>query len=272
MSRNVRKKQQATPTKVAKRRGSDVSSSLDLSDDGGYSAVEDITDSDEDEEDVDAVEEEHILTNTLRNVVRSSPRPVEEDEEGDDEDEDEDDGDGDGDDEDDDDVESTSWDGIQSDTDEIHPVGQGLEDPSVSGPEDSVVERRVRFDVPESSDGDSTETDDDIDHGFFPDIFVDQSSLDPNFRREIEHDFDDDNSSNSGFWDLQDFQGLGDDTHGDPADDIDAFIRKALEQDDDSTPMATPMTGHELLLTAEPTPMPSPEIDDDLSLDGYLSE
>lgn len=272
MSRNVRKKQQSKPLKVAKRRGSDSSSSLDLSDDGGYSAVEDITDSDEDEEDVDAVEEEHIRTNALRNVIlRSSPRPepVEEDEEGDDENED-DDGDDDDEDDDDDAEDSTSWDGIPSDTEEVHPVGHGLEDPFVPGPEDSVVERRVRFDVPESSDGDSTETDDDIDHGFFPDIFVDQNSLDPNFRREIEYDpDDDDNSSNSGFWD---FNGMGDATLDDPTSDIDAFIRKALEEDDDSTPIVTPMTGNDLWSTADPTPMPSPDMNDDISVDGYLSE
>lgn len=269
MSRNVRKKQQSKPVRVAKRRGSDSSSSLDLSDDGGYSAVEDITDSDEDEEDVNAVEEEHIRTNALRNVIRISPprpEPVEADEEGDDENDDDED------DDDDDDDDNTSWNGIPSDTEEIHPAGHGLEDPFVSGPDDSVVERRVRFDVPESSDGDSTETDDDIDHGFFPDIFVDQNSLDPNFRREIEYDPDDDNSSNSGFWD---FNGMGDatldDTLDDPTTDIDAFIRKALEEDDESTPMATPMMGDDFL-SADPTPMPSPDMDDDLSLDGYLSE
>lgn len=256
MSRNVRKKQPTTPVKVSKRRDSDVSSSLDLSDDGGYSAVEDITDSDEDEEDVNAVEEEHIRTNALRKVIPSSPRPVEEDEEGDDENEY-------GQDDDDDDAgSSTSWDGIPSDADETRPVGEALADSCVSGPEDSVVERRVRFDVPESSDGDSTETDDDIDHGFFPDIFVDQNLLDPSFRREIEFDADDDNSSNSGFWDFRDTGDAG-------TAELDAFIMKVLENDDDSTPIATPMTGHDLLSTAEPTPMPSPDIDDDISLDGY---
>ncbi|RYP67239.1 hypothetical protein DL771_007328 [Monosporascus sp. 5C6A] len=260
MSRNVRKKQHSRPPKVAKRRGSDVSSSLDLSDDGGYSAVEDITDSDEDEEDVVAVEEEHIVSNALHNVVRSSPRPVEEDEEGDDEDEEDDD---------DDDAESTSWDGFPSDADEALPAARGLEDPFVSGPEDSVVERRVRFDVPDSSDGESTETDDDIDHGFFPDIFVDQNSLDPSFRREIEEDLDDDNSSNSGFWD---FNGTGDFSIDDGNSDIEAFIMKALEQDDDSTPVATPMIGHNLLFNADPTPIPSPAIDDDVSLDGYQTD
>lgn len=260
MSRNVRNKQPTTPVKVSKRRDSDASSSLDLSDEGGYSAVEDITDSDEDEEDVNAVEEEHILTNALRKVIPSSPRPAEEDEEGDDENEDDQDGDDDDNDDDDDDAESSaSWNGIPSDT-EACPPDQRIEDPFISGPEDSVVERRVRFDVPESSDGDSTETDDDIDHGFFPDIFVDQNSLDPSFRREIENDPDDDNSSNSGFWDFRET--------GESTAELDAFIMKVLEDDGDSTSIATPMAGHELFSTAEPTPMPSPDIDDD-SLDGY---
>ena len=95
MSRNVRQTAPTTPVKVSKRRASDVSSSsLDLSDEDGYSGVEDITDSDEDEEDVNAVEEEHILSDELHHTIRSSPRPRDEDDEqGDDEnDDDEDDG------------------------------------------------------------------------------------------------------------------------------------------------------------------------------------
>ena len=43
MARNVRQKGPVTP--ASKRRGSDTSSSFDFSDDDGYSAVEDISDS-----------------------------------------------------------------------------------------------------------------------------------------------------------------------------------------------------------------------------------
>jgi hypothetical protein len=256
MSRNVvRQRQPSTPVKVKKRTASDTSSSLDLSDEEGYSGVEEISDSDEDEEDVDAVEEEYIRTDEWRhNVANSPPRPVDENDLGDDEEEDGDDDDA-----------AESWDGFDSDSDEVLPTSQAAEETSVSGPEDMVTQRRVRFDVPESSDGDSTETDDDHDHGFFPDIFVDQSTLDPAFRREIEHDPDDDNSSNSGFWD---FHGHGEPSFEELPADIDVVIQ-AFE-DDDSTPVATPLT-NQGSATAVSTPLGSPEAEDTL-LEGFSSD
>ncbi|CAJ2512649.1 Uu.00g007680.m01.CDS01 [Anthostomella pinea] len=265
MSRDVRQKHPTTPVKVAKRRGSDTSSSLDLSDDGGYSGVEDISDSEDDnEDDVNAAEEEHILTHGVHQSIPSSPRPVEDDDdEGDDE---EDDGEDDSEGDDDDAEENRSWNGIVSEPDS----DEGAIEQEEQG--DTVIQRRVRFDVPESSDGDSTETDDDIGNDFFPDLFVDKSTLDPSFRREIEYDHDPyDSSELDAFWD-PDRDGItfsADALVDHTSTDFHALMH-AME-DDDSTPVATPMTHHDLSSTAVSTPAPSPEIDDE-SLNGYQSD
>lgn len=266
MSRNVRNKSSAASRKAAKRRDSITSSSsFDLSDDGGYSAVEEISDSsDDDEDDVVAAEEEHILHEVLPPSISSSPRPpiVQEDDEEEDEDDDDDDQDQDDDDEEDGaaDVEdSASWDGIMSDVDESvasdhHHLQQQTEP----------IERHVRFDVP-SSDSDSTDTEDD--HAdFFPDIFVDQSALDPAFRREIENDDENDESENStSFWDYNGpdygFQGYGD-VDSDIEDDL---IQGPAEND---TPIATPMTTGEV--SEVPTPVAA--FEEPQELDGYESE
>ncbi|KAI1776801.1 hypothetical protein F4818DRAFT_411859 [Hypoxylon cercidicola] len=263
MSRNVRQhRPPTTPVKVSRRRGSDASSSLDLSDEGGYSGLDDISDSEDDEEDINAAEEEHIVSDELQTIrSSSSPRPhhvkVEEDEEVDDEDDDDDEDDYEGDNDDAD--ENASWDGIseaEADADDDLTIDQGY----------TSTERRVRFDIPEdSSDGDSTETDDDVDQGFFPDLFVDKSILDPSFRREIEQDHDPYDSSNSeAFWDLH---GNGSVAEESIDDDFEALIN-AME-DDDSTPVATPMTNHELS-TAISTPVGLSEDED--SLDGYQTD
>ncbi|OTB01632.1 hypothetical protein M426DRAFT_211942 [Hypoxylon sp. CI-4A] len=271
MSRNVRQQRPpTTPVKAAKRRGSDASSSLDLSDEGGYSDLDEISDSgDDDDEDVNAAEEEHILTNQLRHKIRSSrsPRPrsdEEEKDEGGDDDEEEDDYEGDDDDADD----NASWDGISSeaDADDDLTMDQGY----------TSTERRVRFDIPDdSSDGDSTETDEDIDHGFFPDLFVDKSILDPNFRREIEHEPDSYDSSNSeAFWDHWDVSTSGwieggvEEATSDQEDYQD-FLN-TIGCDDDSTPIATPMTSNDLS-TAVNTPLDLSE-NDEGSLDGYQTD
>ncbi|KAI0126187.1 hypothetical protein BJ170DRAFT_463140 [Xylariales sp. AK1849] len=275
MSRNIRQNPVTISVKPSKRRGSDSSSSLgDLSDSDGYSAVGDISETDDDEEDVIAAEEAHLRTHERRDSDCSTPRPInEEDEEGDDEDDPEDD------DEDEDEEavdDNADWEGFSDGADE-----------SATSNQEVSVERRVRFDVPDSpdsserpnplhlpdSEGDTTETDDGVD-GFFPDIFVAERALDPNFRRELELE-DPGHSSDSGsFWDL----------HGNLESDIylegyvaghgdfEGFDVGELGGlvDDDSTPMATPMTSQELS-TAVSTPIPSPD-NDDLSLDGYQSD
>ncbi|OLN88085.1 hypothetical protein CCHL11_00008 [Colletotrichum chlorophyti] len=260
MSRNVRNKSSAASRKAAKRRDSVTSSSsFDLSDDGGYSAVEDISDSsDDDEEDVDAVEEEHILHEVLPTPsIPSSPRPpIVQQEEDDDDDDDEEEQEHDEDEEDGaaDVEDSASWDGIMSDVDE-----------SAASDHHRPEERHVRFDVP-SSDSDSTDTEDD--HAdFFPDIFVDQSSLDPAFRREIENDDENDESENSNsFWDYHgDYHGA----YGYPPDDADSDIEAVIQElGDDDTPIATPLT------TGEVSEMPTPvaAFEETQELDGYETD
>jgi hypothetical protein len=262
MSRNIRQKYPAKTAKtVSKRRGSDTSSSsFDLSDDDGYSAVEEISDSsDDDEEDVDAVEERNILTEAKPS---QSPRPQQPESDSDDEEEEENNED-DGDDDygqataDVDADESTSWAGIVSEVDESQ-ASDFFNDPSFGS--DTAVERHVRFDVP-SSDSDSTETDDDDDHGdLFPDIFVSQTSLDPAFRREIEHDPDESSGSGS-FWDYNGHydQQIADDS------DAEEVIR---ELSDDETPTATPRVAQ---IENSPSKF-IPAFEESLELDGYESE
>ncbi|KJZ71362.1 hypothetical protein HIM_09245 [Hirsutella minnesotensis 3608] len=272
MSRNIRTKYPA-PAKARKRRASDSSSSLDLSDDDGYSAVEDISDSeDDDEDDVKAVEEENILTETVPQPP-APPRPHlsidttvgddddDEEEEADEEEDDEDDDDDDHDFANDDDNqvpddadEQASWAGIMSEVDgsQLSDYYQGYN----SFASDAVVERHVRFDVP-SSDSDSTDSEDD--HAdLFPDIFVSQSSLDPAFRREIEHDPDESSGSGS-FWDY----GSHYEDHRDS--DAEEVVR---DVSDEETPTATPRLNR-------PAPAPAsftPVFEENAELDGYETD
>lgn len=252
MSRNVRRK--AAVPKRPKRRDSDTTSasSFDLSDEDGYSAVEDITDSeDDDEDDVDAVEEENIRTEE----PLTSPRPPTDDgldQDASDQDDDDDDDDEASDQEleievdisvdgnlDLEEASQTSWAGIVSDGD-----NQDFYNDASAFTSDTAVERHVRFDVP-SSDSDSTDTEDD-DHGdLFPDIFVSQNSLDPAFRKEIENDPDDGSSDSGTFWDYSGH-------HHDNDDDSDAeeIVRQLS---DDETPTASPTKQIKSELDMEPT-------------------
>ncbi|KAH0592677.1 hypothetical protein MHUMG1_09500 [Metarhizium humberi] len=262
MSRNIRQKYPAKTARTAsKRRGSDTSSSFDLSDDDGYSAVEEISDSsDDDEEDVDAVEERNIL---IEGKPSQSPRPQSDSDNDDNQDENNEDDNNDNYDYslpvvDPDADESTSWAGIVSEVDESQ-ASDFLHDPSLGS--DAAVERHVRFDIP-SSDSDSTDTDDDDDdHGdLFPDIFVSQTALDPAFRREIEHDPDESSGSGS-FWDYhgQYDQQIADDS------DAEEVIR---ELSDDETPTATPR-----LPQIETSPSKfTPALEEALELDGYETD
>ncbi|KAH6619108.1 hypothetical protein B0J18DRAFT_234893 [Chaetomium sp. MPI-SDFR-AT-0129] len=226
MPRNVRQKQPSKPARAPKRRDSVSSSSLGLSDDSGYSGVEDLSDSEDDDEDhVFAAEEEHIITNARRKRASDPPRSLVEDDDDDDDDEAEvEDVDVVGD--------AASWAGFSSDNDDLipaEPVSLDLLNQVSVTPS-----RHVRFIGVPDSDSDSTTSEtseiDDI-HGFFPDIFVEQSSLDPRFRREIEDD--DDTSSNGSFWD---FHSGSHDMAGRQVgvDDDDAA------QDQDATPTVTP--------------------------------
>jgi hypothetical protein len=207
-NRNSRRAAPAAAVKVAKGRRASVastSSTFDLSsnDNDNYSGVDDISDDeDDDEDDVFAAEEQAIMGEDTPSPG-STPRPHAESTEdwlndGDHE-EDEDDYDEDLDESNsvtanDHTDDSGSWEGIPSDVPEL-PVDSLFDQES-----EHVPHRRVRFNVP-SDDSSSDSTEDDDDHGeWYPDIFVDQSSLDPSFRRQIEKEQDESSASDS-FWD-----------------------------------------------------------------------
>lgn len=267
MSRNVRRKYPSTPTKgkPVKRRDSDSSSSLDFSDlSDGYSGVDEVSDSeDDDEEGVVAAEEEHIITRVSRkDRDPGSSRPVQDedsdaDEEDDDDDDDDNDDDLEPDDEDGD--QSASWDGIPSEAEGSTASELGGDDAFMLAEDLPAARRQVRFTGVPDSDSDSTtsEMSDDMTE-YFPDIFVEQTSLDPAFRREIEQDLDD-VSSNSSFWDFHDTYDRNAEQSG-PIDFFQGF--------EDETPLATPHGSHPP--TEASTPVPSTEEAQDL--DGYESE
>jgi hypothetical protein len=251
MSRNIRQKYPAksarAPSRPRPRRDSDSSLSLDLSDDSGYSGVDDVTDSDDDDEEhVVAAEEEHIISDALRKRSSAPPRPLDDEEDdADEESEADDDNHVLPDDAHDDDADSgddsASWEGFPSDSDDAGPGAPFADDllDEVAAP----VERHVRFAGVPDSDSDSTTTETSDVNDFFPDIFVEQSALDPSFRREIEND--DETSSNSSFWDF--YSGSHEfKTHDvgeveDPAEDS-ATPRPSVPPADVVTPIASRTT------------------------------
>ncbi len=256
MSRNVRQKNPPAPPKATKRRGSSSSSSP--SDDEGYSAVEDISDSeDDDEEGVNAAEEEHIIRYVLqKGRTAGSPRPDLDDENDDADEEDDDDDDEDNDEEgllpDENDADqSSSWNGFMSDADDSAAAISGSHHSA------SPVKRQVRFTGVPDIDSDSTTSDttDDVAE-FFPDIFVEQTSLDPAFRREIEQD---DGSSNDSYWDFYESCRAIDTSH------MDAHVDLSSDDDLLNTGLTTNQTPTKTLAPTQAGDNP----DDD---DGYDSK
>lgn len=278
MSRNIRRKSPAPVQKAKKRRGSDTSSSLDLSDEEGYSGVDDISDDEDDEEDdVDAAEEENIVTRggLSSPAVASRPQFIKEEDEDDDDDEeddDEDDGyqynyDDDAHDDDDgspaeDDAESTSWAGIQSEIDASasDQFDDHFRDADYGA--SSKVDRHVRFDLPDRVNTDDDLSTDDDYAGMYTDIFIEQKHLDPAFRREVEHDPDESSGSGS-FWDY--------------ADQTDFDTETVKNDFDDESTTATPrtVTYQSVFLNSDPQPDPFEklgEVSTPSELDGYESE
>lgn len=220
-----------TPKSSAKRRRASSSSlssaSLDLSDEDGYSGVEDVSDSDDDDEaHVFAAEEEHIITHELHRKqpdTTSSPRPSLSDVDNIDEENSADADDDESDDENEvehflesidgdvDETGSVSWNGFTSENDEPAAAEVDTAEPVSTTP----VERHVRFAGVPDSESDSDETEEDVDD-FFPDIFIAQDSLDSSFRREIEQDDDDDSSVSATYWDYTGAGGAEDDSEDDP--------------------------------------------------------
>ncbi|KAJ3566364.1 hypothetical protein NPX13_g7156 [Xylaria arbuscula] len=262
----IRLKIPVTPVRTKSRRDSDSLSSLDLSDEGGYSGVEDITGSDDDEEDVEAAEEEHILSDEIQHTTRTSPRPhQDEDEEEDDDDEALGDDEGGDYDEDDDEIEeTTSWDGFPSE-----PEHTEMDDELIlSMPDASVVKRRVRFDVPESEDDEDTETDEDTNYGFFPDLFVDKSTLDPSFRLEVDQNSEDDSDAYWDHYETSNPVGSVFEEEEEGASDFEALI--SAMGGEDATPIPTSMVQNDMS-TAFSTPAASPEKEEE-SLDSYQTD
>ena len=208
-NRNGRRAAPATAVKATKgRRGSvaSTSTSFDLSsnDNDNYSGVDDISDDEDDDEDVFAVEERALMGETSPSPP-STPRPrlatIDEwDHDGDDDESDEDNDDDGGsvtanEDSDDDDG---SWTGIKSD-----PADADLPTSDFYDQQTPFANpRRVRFNVPsDDDDGSSSDSTEDDHAEMYPDIFVDQSTLDPSFRRQIEKEWDESSSVSDGFWD-----------------------------------------------------------------------
>lgn len=255
MSRHIRQKYPPAraPVRAPKRRDYD-SSSVDLSDESGYSGVEDVTDSEDDDEDhVFAAEEEHII-NVSRKRSLAPPRPLtvedddaDEESEADEEEEDEA--------EEDPADDSASWDGILSDHDEPIPT-DSLATDLLDGIAAIPVERHVRFEGVPDSDSDSTTSETSEINDFFPDIFVEQSALDPSFRREIEDD--DETSSNGSFWDFH--NGSQELKPHESDDEGDQYL--------DATPLATPRASQPPPELSTPIGIPA-EVQE---LDGYESE
>ena len=257
----IRLKIPVPPVKTKSCRDSDSLSSLDLSDEGGYSGVEDITGSDDDEEDVEAAEEEHILSDEIQHATRTSPRPHQEADDDDDEALGDDEG-GEYDDNDDDEIEeTTSWDGFPSEPEQTE-----VDDGVAGIPTTSAVKRRVRFDVPESEDDEDTETDEDTAYGFFPDLFVDKSTLDPSFRLEVDQNSEDDSDA---YWDHYETSNpISSVFEEEETSDFEALM--SVMEGEDATPVATSMMQNDMS-TAFSTPAASPEKDEE-SLDGYQSK
>jgi hypothetical protein len=181
MSRNVQRKSSATPAQKAVRKTSIPTD--DSSDDDGYEGVDQISDSEEDEPDVEAAEEDMIRA-FEEDVL--TPRPESDDEESVE------------------DLPSPSF--FNEHVQAIEPNYSSSSSSTAGSPD-----RRVRFDL---SDDDSDSGDDKE----YPDItFFDLDSLGPHFRQMIDADEEKEaNSDNDGWWPSEE-------SEEDPADEADAI-------------------------------------------------
>lgn len=210
---------------------SSLSSPANLSNDDGYSGVEDVGDSDDDGEDhVLAAEQEHIANE------RSFPRPTPDFDLDMDADNDDDADDADDDDSDDDsspspknlhkshgggddfahDISSSeaeSWNGFNDEQDQSTLAHDDMEDADANTP----VGRHVHFELPhhEMPHSDTDSDDEGGNHDeFFPDIFVPEEALDSGFRQEIGLMDDHYSSDSQTYWDHHGddgFEGFSDD-------------------------------------------------------------
>jgi hypothetical protein len=183
MSRNLRHKQNSP---VLAKKTLKITPASDQSSDDDYGGVDLISDSEEDEPDVEVAEERAIIESEEDDNNDIALQPGNDDDE-------------------------SSWAGFEVDDEPPFSSVDPLFDehiPRTSTPNmyaeatawEATGSRRVRFDL---SDSDSSDTEVNI----FPDIFLDQNSLDPQFRQTIENDFNNDNddppSEEGSYWDFR---------------------------------------------------------------------
>jgi hypothetical protein len=179
MSRNVRNHTKAIPAKVSARR---ASTQTNNSSDDDYAGVDLISDTEEDEPDVEVAEEQAIIESADDNDDLNTPRPSMED----------------------------TWEGFSPESVEgensffQENIARGRS-PNMEAARltsfEEVLEKHVRF----ASTPTLSDHDEDI-NGFWPDanLFMDQSSLAPQFRQAIENDDDEVYASeDGGYWDFQ---------------------------------------------------------------------
>ncbi len=201
MSRNLRHKQ--SPPLLAKKSTKKPLAS-DHSSDDDYAGVDLISDTEEDEPDVEVAEEQAIIESEEDENDDNVLQP-------------------------DNDDDQSSWAGFDLDDEPTFGTGDPLFDEHISRTStpnmyaeatawEATSSRRVRFDL---SDSDSSDTEANI----FPDIFLDQSSLDPQFRQTIENDYNNDNddppSDEGSYWDFR-------------GDDVDMKENAQVEGDEES--------------------------------------
>ena len=195
MSRNIRHKSNLASPKQSARR---ASKTTDNSSDDDYGGVDLISDSEEDEPDVEVAEEQAIIESAEDDDDDddddsvSTPRPSIEDDQ-------------------------SNWDGFSVDA---HVLGDDVrffddQMARMHAPDhdteatvwasrnlasDSPEPRRVRFNL-----SDSSSTASDNDDYLYPDLFMDQDSLAPSFRRRIEKDDEEQNASSEdgSYWDFE---------------------------------------------------------------------
>lgn len=225
MSRNLRHRSNTPPAKKRARRSS---TSTDISSSSDYDGVDAISDSEEDEPDVEEVEEQAIIESEDYENFQSTPRPSIEDDQ-------------------------SSWDGFDPNTQEDilggniaffdehithrHALDHDTEAAmwsTTNGLSESDTTRHVRFDLDDDSSSTMTDNEDDI----FPDIFVSQNSLDPGFLKAIENNQDEEKWSSDGegsYWDF----------NGDEPGQTQRFLAEEKDEEDSESSSSAGSSGYE---------------------------
>lgn len=217
MSRNDRHKSNVTPAKKRSKRAATYDIDNSSSDD--YEGVDDITDSDEEEKDVEEAESRALIDEISDEDLQTTPRPSQDMDEMSNADSRDD---------------QASWNGFEEYGDQPFFNAEMARAPDANLFQDATTlsesepdTRRVRFAVADDLSDSSSNASDDSDHGF-PDLFVGLNDLDPTFRREVENDADEDIGSSD--WSMYDFERPGGSSHQ---------IERQVEDDSDETSDST---------------------------------